>query len=506
MRTTKKVKPLRTIAAILAVCVFAFMPRPAEATNDITDVTISDKIEDELLFDPGVMSAKIDVTAADGIVTLSGDVNNILAKERATRIAETVKGVRAVINQIKVTPAATRTDAQTQSDVEAALLDDPATEAYEINATVRNGEVTLTGTVDSYQERELAKTVAKGVNGVTAIDDQIEIDYKFNRADDEIETEVQQSLRWNTHVDNNMINVSVDDGEVTLTGTVGSAAEKRMAEADAWVTGVKGVNAEKLSVEKWARDNKLRGDKYVVKSEEDLRDAVKDALFYDPRVASFNVDVTATGSVVTLRGEVDNLKAKRSAEQNARNTVGVSDVKNRIKVRLDEWPDDMELREDVQNAIGRDPYVERFDVTVTMINGTAHLYGTVQSNFEKNRAEDVASRVSGVVDVENHMLVDYDSTYIYDPYVDDYMTEDELIDYEPRAPMKPDSEIKEAITSELWWSPFVDSGSVNVSVEDGVATLTGTVDTWSERRSATENAYEGGATLVDNDLKVNNTY
>ena len=43
---------------------------------------------------------------------------------------------------------------------------------------------------------------------------------------------------------------------------------------------------------------------------------------------------------------------------------------------------------------------------------------------------------------------------------------------------------------------------VVVSVEDGTATLTGTVDTWYERRSATENAFEGGARAVDNDLRV----
>jgi len=41
-----------------------------------------------------------------------------------------------------------------------------------------------------------------------------------------------------------------------------------------------------------------------------------------------------------------------------------------------------------------------------------------------------------------------------------------------------------------------------VTIEDGVATLTGTVDSWSEYDAATENAYEGGATWVDNDLMI----
>jgi osmotically-inducible protein OsmY len=49
----------------------------------------------------------------------------------------------------------------------------------------------------------------------------------------------------------------------------------------------------------------------------------------------------------------------------------------------------------------------------------------------------------------------------------------------------------------------VDSEEVSVTVDDGVVTLTGTVDTWSERQSAEENAYEGGAKDVMNDLRVN---
>lgn len=493
----------KTATLTVAMFIFAATTKPVEAKPDMTDQTINDKIGDELLLDPGVVSTKIDVRTSNGIVTLTGEVNNVLAKERSARIAETVKGVRAVVNRIEVSPSIVRSDAQILRDVESALLDDSATGAYEIITSVENGKVTLTGTVDSYQERELVKTVAKGVRGVTAIEDKINVQYKTDRADSEIKGEIEQALRWNAHVDNHLINVNVNDGKVALSGTIGSAAEKRMVETDAWVAGVTSVDTSNLSVEGWARDEKLRGDKYVVKSEEEVRDAVKDALIHDPRVMSYNVDVGVAGSMVTLRGEVDNLKAKRAAEQNAKNTVGVSYVDNRLKVRLDSWPADLEVADDIRAALLRDPYVERFEVTVTVIDGTAHLYGTVDSYFEKNRADDVASRVTGVVDVENHLLVDSGTAYIYDPYVDDFVSDEDLIDYESRSPLKTDGEIADSIESELWWSPFVDSDEVTVTVDDGVATLTGTVDTWSERQSATENAYEGGATLVDNDLVVN---
>jgi len=69
-------------------------------------------------------------------------------------------------------------------------------------------------------------------------------------------------------------------------------------------------------------------------------------------------------------------------------------------------------------------------------------------------------------------------------------------------PGRSDREIREDVRDELWWSPFVDEEQVEVSVEDGTVTLAGTVDTPGEKRAALENAYEGGATWVRNELQV----
>lgn len=502
MRTLSKtaVPPIATLAAIAFL--FSVASPAAEAAPAITDQSISDKIDDELLWDPGVISTRVDVHTSDGIVTLTGSVSHLLAKERAARVAETVKGVRAVINRIEVSPSVTRADAQVRRDVEAALREDPATDSYKIATSVAQGEVTLTGTVDSHRSRELAKTVAKGVRGVRSLDDRLDVDYRTDRTDSEIEEEIRQSLHWNRHVDHYLVDVAVSNGTAALSGTVGSAAEKRIAESDAWVAGVTSVDTSQLSVQGWARDEKLRGDKYVVKSQDELREAVDDALMKDPRVLSFDVDVDVTGNTVTLRGEVDNLQAKRVAGQNAKNTVGVSRVDNRLKVRPGSWRDDSLVAEDIRRAMLRDPYIERFEVTVAVTDGTAHLYGAVDSYFERRRAHDVASRVRGVLDVENHLTVDYDTAFIGSPYVDDTISDDELIRYERRSPGKTDRQIKDSIESQLWWSPFVTSDQVNVAVDNGVATLTGVVDTPGERRAATDNAYQGGATLVENNLVV----
>ncbi len=197
-----------------------------------------------------------------------------------------------------------RTDAQISTDIVMALATDRATESYEIDVAVNDGVVTLTGTVESFAEKELAAKVAKGVRGVTGLTNDIDIDYEVERSDAEIKADIEKTLQWDTLVDDGLIDVQVDNGQVRLTGTVGSAAEKRQARYDAWVAGVESVNVEGLDVDRWARDEELRKDKYVAKSADEIKDAVKDALLFDPRVSSFDVSVDVVGSTVTLRGTV----------------------------------------------------------------------------------------------------------------------------------------------------------------------------------------------------------
>lgn len=477
--------------------------REVQAEPEMTNQTISDKISDEMLLDPGVVSTRLDIQTEDGIVTLSGQVNNILAKERAVRIAETVKGVRAVVNRIEVKPSPLRTDDAIKKDIKTALRTDPATEAREIDVRVNEGAVKLTGKVESYQELDLVRKVAQGVRGVVDLQEEIHVFYKDERPDQEIEEEVQETLRWDSQINDHMITVTVDQGQVKLAGVVGSAAEVRMAKADAWVAGVDDVDTEHLEVDPWIREEKLRGDKFVSKTEEEISSAVQDALLRDPRVKFFNVDVEVTGRTVTLRGTVDNLKARRAAARDAKNTVGVSYVENRLKTRFNQNREDTAIAADVRDAFYRDPYIERFDITVTVLNDTAYLYGKVDSQYEKDRADDLASRVPGVVDVRNFLSVAEQRPYVSDPYIDDlFIDQDALVRYDRRSPYQSDKEIKNDIQDELWWSPFVSSEKIKVSVDDGIATLKGQVSSWSERRASTENAYEGGALLVDNELVV----
>ena len=106
----------------------------------------------------------VDVSTSQGIVTLSGSVDNLLAKERAVKIAESIRGVRGVIDRITVTPVS-RPDADIRKDILTALLQDPATESYQVAVSVQDAVATLTGSVGSYAEKQLAARIAQWSQG-----------------------------------------------------------------------------------------------------------------------------------------------------------------------------------------------------------------------------------------------------------------------------------------------------------------------------------------------------
>ncbi len=499
---------LASTLAFAGGVVLASPPVPANAQlydgQIVQDSSISDAIEDEYLFDPTIPYDRIDVTTKQGVVTLDGRASNLLVKRRAERIAETVKGVRAVINDIEVLPMQDRSGTDIEAAVKAALVRNQATESYEIAVTATDvGMVTLDGIVESWAEAELAETVAAGINGVVAIENRIDVAYDTKRGDVELKKEIEERLKWNILVDSGLIDVSVTDGKVRLAGTVGSVAERRTAKSEAWVNGVTSVDASGLQVRRWARDPDLRMTPAVL-SDEAISKAVEDALLYDPRVNLADVDVDVETAGVTLRGVVDSISARRAAESAANNTTGVLTVENRIKVRLDDPVSDSVLQDRVEAALVDDPLIDASETMVSVDDGIVRLYGTVDSYFHKTRTDNVVAGIDGVTEIRNALIVeDPHRPYVYDPYVDPWP---ELAygwyDYQPYTSFRRDQEIEQEIRDELWWSPFVDADQVKVAVVDGVATLTGTVDSRAERRAATENAFEGGAVWVVNELDV----
>jgi osmotically-inducible protein OsmY len=470
--------------------------------NKLTDTGITSAVENDLLIDPGVSSHLIDVKTTEGVVTLSGSVDNLLSKERAIRIAKSIRGVRAIVDQMTL-KTVSRTDEQIQSDIENALLRDPAADSYEVKVKVKDGVATLQGQVQSWQERQLSGEVARGVRGVRSVKNEISWKWAQDRSDSEIRADIRRRLQSDVWVDARQITVDVTGGKVKLVGAVGSAIEKSYAFSAAWVAGVKEVNDSGLNVNPWLRHEERRASRMPPsKSDDAIAKAVKDAFKYDPRVYSFNTTVGVENGVVTLTGVVDNLKAKRAAGRDAGNTLGVRRVVNLLKVRQASPPADEEIAKKIREALAASPFVDRFDVVVRVVNQEAYLSGLADSRFEKAEAARVAEGVEGVVEVRNNLNL-RNSGY-FAPSWNYYSYYNRPLTIGPVASLFDDDwRIKEEIESQLFWSPLVDTDEVSVTVKDGVATVSGTVNSRMERGAAIDNAYQGGALAVKNKLKLN---
>jgi osmotically-inducible protein OsmY len=458
-------------------------------TEHVTDAAITAAVELFFLTEKGVPAHLIDASTHEGIVLLTGITDNLLARERAEEIALLVRGVRGVINELLIsTPDVA--DEELNRYLATALADDPATTGYRVQATAAAGVVTATGSVQSWVEKQLVLRVLRGVRGVRDLrhTDLVVHWGEVRNSDVEITTQIRELLDWDIRVHSALVEIQTIEGVVHLSGTVGSAAEKAQVVLTAHQAGARHVEAGALFVAYWAQSPELRRHKYAARSDEDVAAAVRAAFRYDPRVLSSQPIIVVHNGIVTLSGTVSNLRAKREAERDARDVVGVWDVHNLLKVRTARFIPDLHITRSIEQALARDPYVGGFEFSVYVRNGKASLYGQVGSHFEQQQAGDVASGVNGVADLDNWVTV------AASPGFDGFQV------YAPK--LNADFALAERIRSRWFWSSALHNQAIEVLVEKGRATLTGTVDTWLDREQAAYDAYKVGARYVDNDLLV----
>jgi osmotically-inducible protein OsmY len=121
----------------------------------------------------------------------------------------------------------------------AALRSDPQVVSGEIGVAVKEGIVTLSGLVPGYGEKDAAEEVAKRVPGVRAVANEIEVRMFWKRTDPEIAREVVHTLDRSVERPSDAIKVTVEEGVVTLEGTVDSPSQRTLAES--MVKDLKGV-------------------------------------------------------------------------------------------------------------------------------------------------------------------------------------------------------------------------------------------------------------------------
>jgi osmotically-inducible protein OsmY len=198
------------------------------------DSDLQMNVLEELKWEPSVIADHVAVTAKEGVVTLSGYVDNFMNRNAAERAARRVQGVRAVVEQLKVKlpPSNGRTDEQIATAVVDRLAWNVSAPKNAIEVKVENGHVTLSGQVQWHFEKEAAELEVQHLYGVTGVTSLIVLKPRPDTA--AISENIQSALKrsWYTRPDS--ISVSAVSGRVKLTGIVHSPHAKAVAGAVAW--------------------------------------------------------------------------------------------------------------------------------------------------------------------------------------------------------------------------------------------------------------------------------
>jgi len=216
------------------------------------------------------------------------------------------------------------------------------------------------------------------------------------KTDAQIHHDVLEELRWDPRVDETEVGVEVDDGVVTLTGTVTSWA-KRAAAQDAArrVTGVLDV-ANDITV-------KIPGG--LARSDTEIAQAIRHALQWDVFVPDDRITSTVTDGWVTLEGTVEQLAQRDDAERAVRNLVGVKAVVNRITVTFSA-PAVGDVREAIERALERRAEREARRIRVDVADGTVTLTGSVRSWAEYRSVLGAVRFTAGVRAVKDLLRVE----------------------------------------------------------------------------------------------------
>lgn len=214
-----------------------------------------------------------------------------------------------------------KSNQELQTDVQNAIKWEPLLNAAEIGVAAKDGVVSLTGVVDSYAKKMEVENATKKVIGVKAIVEKIEVKIpnSWTKTNEEIANEVLRALNSNCSIPKEKVTIEVEDGWITLDGELPLNYQKEAAKSAVnYLAGVKGVT----------NNIKIRSENSDAIEKRDVEAAIARSL----SIGDGEINVSVSGTTVTLSGTVNSWSKKEEAVRIAWNTPGIWHVKNEMLV------------------------------------------------------------------------------------------------------------------------------------------------------------------------------
>lgn len=372
-------------------------------------------------------------------------------------------------------------DASITKAIQREVRSSAATRGADVGVNVADGVVELTGSVSDLLAKESASMAAERTRGVREVNNQLSVRVAA-RPDQEIKRDVEERLRREPAFEGYPLQVGVHAQRVTLAGEVDSYRQGQLAGHS--VRSVKGVRGI---------DNELTLAFLDGRKDAAIVNGVRHALRWDALVDAEQVKVIVNDGVVRLSGTVGSAVEKPRAISDAW-VGGVREVHaddlsvawdvDRVELRGEVHSDltDQAIAAALEVAFAADPRVSADGLDARVSDGIATLTGMADDIRARGVAEHIASNTVGVSRVDNRI---------------DIRVDDE------RSDMVLEREIERA----LGWNLLTEAFEIGVDVNNGVATLTGTVNGYRDKAAATDEAAGvSGVQRVQSRIEVRDRY